>query len=34
MTILAGYGHFLMQEAPDQLTAAMIERVLEITSPD
>jgi pimeloyl-ACP methyl ester carboxylesterase len=30
-TILAGYGHFLMQEAPDELTSAMIDRVLEIT---
>jgi pimeloyl-ACP methyl ester carboxylesterase len=30
-TILKGYGHFLMQEAPAELTSAMIDRVLEIT---
>jgi len=30
-TILSGRGHFLMQEAPEKLTQAMIERVLEMT---
>jgi pimeloyl-ACP methyl ester carboxylesterase len=30
-TVLAGHGHFLMQEAPEKLTQAMIERVLEMT---
>ena len=34
LTLLEGYGHFLMQEAPDKLTAAIIDTTLEIVASD
>lgn len=34
VTILPGFGHFLMQEAPDQLNAALSDTVLDIVNSE
>ncbi|MCD4748331.1 MAG: alpha/beta hydrolase [Thermoanaerobaculales bacterium] len=33
-TILSGFGHFLMQEAPDELEVALIDTILDIVSDE